>query len=379
MSLPIYLDYNGTTPHAPEVIDAMRPFLETEFGNPSSSHWYGIIPKKAIISARKQVANMLGAQPTEILFTSGGTESNNHVIKSIAGARFNRGTHIITSAIEHPAILEVCEFMADHSFTYTMVPVDENGLVNPADVQAAIRPDTILISIMHANNEVGTIQPITEISRIAEEHGILMHTDAAQSLGKIHADVNELGVDLLSVAGHKIYAPKGIGALYIRDTVKNEIFFHGAGQEDGRRAGTENVLGIVGLGKACELAAAGLSTHGEKMRNTRDHLEKKLCANISDIRFNGHPEKRLPNTSSISFKGIEANRLLEEIGLDIAASAGAACHADRVEISHVLQAIQLPEEWAKGTLRFTTGRFTTIKEINRAVDVIASAVKRLRG
>ncbi len=378
MRRPIYLDYNGTTPHAPEVIDAMRPFLETEFGNPSSGHWYGITPKKAIISARKQVADMLGAKPTEILFTSGGTESNNHVIKSIAGARFNKGTHIITSAIEHPAILEVCRFMAGHGFTFTMVPVDESGLVDPADIQAAIRPDTFLISIMHANNEVGTIQPITEISRIAKEKGILMHTDAAQSIGKISADVNELGIDLLSVAGHKIYAPKGIGALYIRETVKNEIFFHGAGQEDGRRAGTENVLGIVGLGKACDLAAVNLARNAELMRKTRDHFEEGLLANISDIRFNGHPDKRLPNTSSISFMGIEANRLLEEIGLDIAASAGAACHSDRIEISHVLQAIKLPEKWAKGTLRFTTGRFTTIEEIDRAVDVITQAVKRLR-
>ncbi len=378
MSLPIYLDYNGTTPHAPEVIDVMQLFLGTEFGNPSSSHWYGITPKKAITAARRQVADLLGAKPAEILFTSGGTESNNHVIKSIAGARYNKGTHIITSAIEHPAILEVCKFMAGHGFMFTVVPVDENGLINPADIRAAIRSDTILISIMHANNEIGTIQPVREISRIANENGILMHTDAAQSLGKIPVDVGELGVDLLSVAGHKIYAPKGIGALYISDTVKNEIFFHGAGQEDGRRAGTENVLGIVGLGKACELAAANLNRYKEVMRATRDHLEKGLSANISGIRFNGHPEKRLPNTSSVSFLAAEANKLLGEIGLDIAASAGAACHSDRVEISHVLQAIKLPGKWARGTLRFTTGRFTTIEEIDRAVDLITSAVLRLR-
>lgn len=378
MRLPIYLDYNGTTPHAPEVIEAMRPFLETDFGNPSSGHWYGIGPKKGIITARKHVAELLGAKPSEILFTSGGTESNNHVIKSIAGSQSEKGTHIVTSAIEHPAILEVCKFMKGHGFTYTMVPVDENGLVSAGDVSEAVRPDTVLISIMHANNEIGTIQPIKEISKIAKDKGILMHTDAAQSLGKIPVNVDDLGIDLLSLAGHKIYGPKGIGALYIREAVENEVFFHGAGQEDGRRAGTENVLEIAGLGKGCELAAKNLDANAEMMRTTRDRLEDGLLAELQDVRVNGHREKRLPNTSSVSFKGLEANLVLEEIGLDVAASAGAACHSDRVDISHVLEAIQLPEEWAKGTLRFTTGRFTTVEEIDRALEVIIAAVNRLR-
>jgi len=379
MTRPIYLDYNGTTPHDPDVIAAMRPFLETEFGNPSSSHWYGIGPRKAVMAARSQVAGILGCAASEVLFTSGGTESNNHVIKSIAGSLYAKGTHIITSSIEHPAILEVCRFMENHGFGVTILPVDSNGLVSSSDVAAAIRSDTILISVMHANNEVGTLQPIGEISAIARRKGILMHTDAAQSVGKVATLVNDLGVDMLSVAGHKIYAPKGVGALYIRDGIEANVFCHGAGQESGRRGGTENVLEIVGLGKACEIAAAGLERHARHMKTMRDRLEDGLASNLMDVRFNGHRELRLPNTCSVSFLGLEANRILEEIGLEVAASAGAACHADHVAISHVLQAMRIPEEWAKGTLRFTTGRFTTEEEIDHALEVIVDAVKRLRG
>jgi len=278
MTRPIYLDYNGTTPHAPEVINAMRPFLETEFGNPSSNHWYGIKPKVAIIAARAQVAGILGCMTSEVIFTSGGTESNNHAIKSIAGARSTKGRHIITSSIEHPAILEVCRFMEGHGFAITILPVDTDGLVNPSDVAAAIRPETIMISIMHANNEVGTIQPIAEIAALARRQGILMHTDAAQSIGKISTRVDELGVDLLSIAGHKIYAPKGIGGLYFRNGIETEVFCHGAGQENGRRAGTENVLGIVGLGQACEIAAAELEQHAQQMQEMRNRLELGLAA-----------------------------------------------------------------------------------------------------
>jgi cysteine desulfurase len=379
MNHPIYLDYNGTTPHAPEVIDAMRPFLETHFGNPSSGHWYGIGPKKGVMAARERVAAILGCRPSEVLFTSGGTESNNQAIKSIAGARYARGTHLITTCIEHPAILEVCRFMEAHGFAVTILPVDGDGLVNPADVAAAIRPGTIMISVMHANNEVGTVQPIAEIAALARERGILMHTDAAQSVGKIGTRVNDLGVDLLSLAGHKIYAPKGIGALYVREGVTPEVFCHGAGQENGRRAGTENVLEIVGLGKACEVAAERLKQNSAHMRAMRDRLEAGLAGALTDVRMNGHRAKRLPNTCSVSFLDLEANRLLEEIGLEVAASAGAACHADQVEISHVLKAMQVPEAWAKGTLRLTTGRYTTADEIDRALEVIVAAVKKLRG
>ena len=378
MARPIYLDYNGTTPHAPEVIEAMRPFLETEFGNPSSGHWYGIAPKRAVMESRRQVAGILGCSPEEVLFTSGGTESNNHAVKAIGGSRYARGTHIITSSIEHPAILEVCRFMEGHGFGVTVLPVDKDGLVDPSEVEAAIRPDTIMISIMHANNEVGTVQPIGEIAALARRRDILMHTDAAQSVGKIPTQVEVLGVDLLSVAGHKIYGPKGVGALYIRDGVDPGIFCHGAGQEGGRRAGTENVLEIAGLGKACEVAAAHLEHHAGHMREMRDRLEEGLASALAEVRFNGHRQLRLPNTCSVSFLGLEADRILEEIGLEVAASAGAACHADQVQISHVLQAMGVPEEWAKGTLRFTTGRFTTREEIDRALEVIVSAVKKLR-
>jgi cysteine desulfurase len=379
MAQPIYLDYNGTTPHDPEVIEAMRPFFETEFGNPSSSHWYGIAPKQAVENARRQVAALLGCTPEEVVFTSGGTEANNHVIKSMAGARYAEGTHIITSRIEHPAVLEVCRFMEDHGFSVTYLPVDETGLVDGSDIEAAVTDATVLISIMHANNEVGTIQPIEEFSEIANRHGILFHTDAAQSLGKIPAKVDDLGVDLLSVAGHKLYAPKGVGALYLKNGIEPKIFCHGAGQERGIRAGTENVLEIVGLGKACEIAERDLSQNKAHMAAMRDRLEAGIQSALSDARFNGHRQKRLPNTCSVSFLGLEANRILEEIGLEVAASAGAACHSDKVHISHVLEAMNIPEEWAKGTLRFTTGRMTTEEEIDRALEVVVSAVKKLRG
>ena len=378
MIKPIYLDYNGTTPHAPEVVAAMRPFLEVEFGNPSSSHWYGIAPKQAVESARKQVAGILNCRPQELFFTSGGTESNNHAITGTARALRARGNHIITSTFEHPAVLEVCRYLEKDGFETTFLPVTADGLVDPAEVEKAIRPATILISIMHANNEVGTIQPLAQISRIAKEHGIVMHTDAAQSVGKIPTDVQDLGIDLLSVAGHKVYAPKGIGALYIRPPLKPEKFCHGAGQERGWRAGTENVLEIVGLGKACEIAARDLQRNIAHMQRLRDRLHKGLTAELTGARLNGHSVKRLPNTLSLSFKGVEANRILEEIGLEVAASAGAACHSDTVEISHVLEAMNVPLEWAKGTLRFSVGRMTTAEEIDKAIEIVTRAVKKLR-
>jgi cysteine desulfurase len=378
MIKPIYLDYNGTTPHAPEVVAAMRPFLDVEFGNPSSSHWYGIAPKQAVESARKQVAGILNCRPQELFFTSGGTESNNHAITGTARALRARGNHIITSAFEHPAVLEVCRYLEKDGFETTFLPVTADGLVDPAEVEKAIRPATILISIMHANNEVGTIQPLAQISQIAKEHGIVMHTDAAQSVGKIPTDVQDLGVDLLSVAGHKVYAPKGIGALYIRPPLKPEKFCHGAGQERGWRAGTENVLEIVGLGKACEIAARDLQRNMAHMQRLRDRLYKGLTAELTDVCLNGHSVKRLPNTLSLSFKGVEANRILEEIGLEVAASAGAACHSDTVEISHVLEAMKVPLEWAKGTLRFSVGRMTTTEEIDKAIEIVTRAVKKLR-
>ncbi len=375
---PIYLDYNATTPHAPEVIRAMRPFLETHFGNPSSSHWYGAVPKKAVEHARGQVATLLGCRAGEIIFTGGGTEANNLAIKGIALARQDRGRHIITSGIEHPAVIEVCRYLETFGFETTFVPVDADGLVHPAELEKAIRPDTILISIMHANNEVGTIQPIAEISRLAGANGIVVHTDAAQSIGKIPVDVRRLGVDLLSVAGHKLYAPKGIGALYIRDAVQPQILMHGAGQEMGKRAGTENVLEIVGLGAACELISRSLPAYRRHMQNMRDLLYDGLKKNHPDLRLNGHPQQRLPNTLSVSFYDLPADRILEDMGAKLAASAGAACHSGDVRVSHVLEAMNVPARWAMGTLRLSTGRMTTAAEINRAVAIISASVDNLR-
>ncbi|MBB5347054.1 cysteine desulfurase [Desulfoprunum benzoelyticum] len=378
MTHPIYLDYNGTTPLDPEVYTAMWPFFETEFGNPSSSHWYGIKPRQAVEAARRQVAALLACQPEEVFFTSGGTESNNHAIKGMARALKNRGRHIVTSTIEHPAVLEVCSYLQGEGFAITFVDVDSQGMLDPEWIRQALRPDTILVSVMHANNEVGTVQPIAAIAELARTRGIAIHTDAAQSLGKIPADVQMLGVDLLSVAGHKLYAPKGIGALYLRKGLTPEKFCHGAGQEKGWRAGTENVAGIVGLGKACEIAGRDLATSMTRMQDLRDQLHKGIAARVADVRLNGHPDHRLPNTLSLSFRGIEADRLLEEIGLDVAASAGAACHSGTVAISHVLAAMQVPADWAQGTLRFSIGRMTTVAEIERAADVVGAAVARLR-
>ncbi|MDX2452821.1 cysteine desulfurase family protein, partial [Desulfosarcina sp.] len=350
----------------------------TEFGNPSSSHWYGIRPKRAVEKARQQVAGLLNCQAEEVFFTSGGTESNNHAIKGMARALKGKGRHIITSTVEHPAVLEVCEYLKNEGFQTTCVDVDDTGMVRMETVAAAIRPDTILITIMHANNEVGTIQPISEIVALAKEKEICIHTDAAQSVGKIPTDVQAMDVDLLSMAGHKVYAPKGIGVLYVKKGLLPEKLCHGAGQETGWRAGTENVLAIVGLGKACEMAERSIDYAGQHLKAMRDRLHKGLEEQMKDIRLNGHPENRLPNTLSLSFKGLVANRILEEIGLEVAASAGAACHSDTMILSHVLEAMRVPVEWAKGTVRFSTGRMTTSEQIDRAVSVVDIAVKRLR-
>ena len=378
MKKPIYLDYNATTPNDPEVKEAMREFLEREFGNPSSAHFYGVAPKRAIEKARSQVAALLNCRSEEIVFTGCATESNNHAIKGIARALRDRGSHIITSSIEHPAVLNACAFLEGCGCEVTYVPADEQGIVDVSAIENALRPSTILISIMHANNEVGTIQSIEEIAPIAHGRSIVMHTDAAQSLGKIPVDVVSLGADLLSVAGHKLYAPKGIGALYIREGIDLAPFMHGAGQEGGRRAGTENVLGIVGLGKACEIASRDLKKNMDHMKHMRDLLFEGISEQVEGVRLNGDFHKRLPNTLSLSFEGLEANRILEEISLDVAVSAGAACHSGTVEVSHVLQAMNVPIEWAQGTLRLSTGRMTTQDEIEKAVAVIVKTVNELR-
>ncbi len=374
---PIYLDYNATTPLHPEVIEAMRPYLEEHFGNPSSSHWYGVQTKMAVEKARKQVAELLNCDTDEIIFTSGGSESNNYAIKGAAFANRDKGNHIITSAIEHPAVIEVCHYLERHSFRVTYLPVDEFGVLDLKALEKAISPQTILVTIMHANNEVGTIQPIAEIARIAKKHGILVHTDAAQSVGKISTDVKELGVDLLSVAAHKLYAPKGVGALYIRHGVKLEKLIYGASHEQNLRAGTENVMGIVGLGKACEIARRDKDKNMSRMRKLRDQLHSGLTEQFPNIKLNGHPERRLPNTLSLSFPRIEANTLLDELE-GVAASAGAACHSDSIDISATLKAMAVPKEYAMGTIRFSVGRFTTEEEIERAIQLISAAVTKLQ-
>ena len=380
-SKPIYLDCNATTPIDRRVAEAMLPYLYEHFGNPSSSHPYGVEARRAVEHARAQVAALLGCRPAEIIFTSGGSESNNTAIKGVAAAYRERGSHIITSAIEHPAVLEPCRWLESQGYHITYLPVDEYGMVDPADVERAITPETILVTIMHANNEVGTVQPIAAIATIAHRHGALMHTDAAQSVGKIPVRVDELGVDLLSVAGHKLYAPKGVGALYIRSGVRLVKFVHGADHEANRRAGTENVLGIVGLGQAAEIAGRDLERNMAHMRTMRDRLWAGLTRELDTpglLRLNGHPDERLPNTLSVGFRSIEANTLLAEIGEQVAASAGAACHADQVDVSTVLQAMQVPLEYAMGTVRFSVGRMTTAEEIDRAVEVVAAAVRRLQ-
>jgi cysteine desulfurase len=377
--MQIYLDYNATTPVDREVVHAMQPYLDEYFGNPSSSHSYGTEAKKAIEQARKQVAAIIHCRPDEIIFTSGGTESNNYAIKGFAFANIHRGNHIIASSIEHPSVTEVCKYLEKKGFRVSYIPVDESGLVHPQTLEAEITPQTILISVMHANNEIGTVQPIREIAEIARNHRIALHTDAAQSTGKYPVDVKELGVDLLSVAGHKLYGPKGTGALYIRDGVFLEKLIHGADHEQNKRAGTENVLEIVGLGKACEIASRDLDKNMEHMKRMRDLLHDNLQEKLTDIKLNGHPELRLPNTLSISFPGIEANILLNELELGgIAASAGAACHTDSIDVSPVLTAIKLDTDHAMGTIRFSVGRYTTRDEINRASETIVDAVHRLR-
>ncbi len=374
----IYLDYNATTPVDKVVLEEMKPYLESIYGNPSSIHSFGVKAKLAIENARKQVASLLNCYQDEIIFTSGGTESNNYAIKGAAYARFDKGNHIITSLIEHPSVIEVCRYLESKGFTVSYLPVDKYGQVDPFEVEKNITSKTILITIMHANNETGTIQPVSEIGKIARRHGILFHTDAAQSCGKIQVDVIDLGIDLLSLAGHKLYAPKGIGALFIRRGVNLEKLIHGADHEGNRRAGTENVIEIVGLGKAAEIVslsetlypAAGIQVQME----LRDKLYKGIKEIIPRVKLNGHPTVRLPNTLNVSFPGIEANRLLDEMK-GIAASAGAACHSDKTDISPVLTAMNVPMEFAMGTIRFSVGRMTTGKEIDEAVKIITNAVR----
>ncbi|MDD4149640.1 MAG: selenide, water dikinase SelD [Bacteroidales bacterium] len=375
----IYLDYNATTPIDKEVVEAMKPYLVDFFGNPSSSHSYGAKTKIAVENARRQVAEMLNCKSSEIIFTSGGSEANNYAIKGYAFANEHRGKHIITSVIEHPAVFEVCKYLETKGFRISYIPVDEYGIIKLDELKAAICPETILVSVMHANNEIGTIQPIREISEICKSFNIVFHSDAAQSVGKCLVNVKELGVDLLSIAGHKLYAPKGIGVLFIKEGIVLEKLIHGADHEQNKRAGTENVLEIVGLGKACEIIKRDIEKNIFHLKNMRDLLHSELNSRLKNIKLNGHPELRLANTLNLSFYGVEANVLLSEMELNgVAASAGAACHTDSIDVSPVLTAIKLEQSFAMGTIRFSVGRQTKEEEIHDAVRIISEIVKKLK-
>ncbi|OIO99817.1 MAG: selenide, water dikinase SelD [Bacteroidetes bacterium CG2_30_33_31] len=374
----IYLDYNATTPIDAEVAQEMHPFLDIYFGNPSSNHKYGLEAKIAVENARAQLAQLLNCKSEEIVFTSGGSESNNYAIKGVAFANSHKGKHIITSAVEHPAVIEVCRYLEKNGFDISYLPVDENGYLHPETLEKAFRHDTILVSVMHANNEVGVVEPIEKLAEITHNHGAIFHTDAAQSIGKINTDVQKLGVDLMSVAAHKFYGPKGIGALFIKTGITLEKLIHGANHERNHRAGTENILEIAGIGKAAEIACRDLDKnmiHYAKMRNL---LEEKLSIGIADIRINSKNAERLPNTLSVSIPKIEANTLLDEIQ-GVAASAGAACHTDSIDISSVLEAMKLPLDYAMGTIRFSTGRGTTSEEIEEAAKIFIEKVNQIRG
>lgn len=368
----IYLDFNASTPVAPEVAAAMQTVLDAPFGNPSSDHWAGKPARETVEKARVQVAALLGCDAGEVVFTSGGSEANNHALKGIFFAKSVAQPHIITTQVEHPAVINPCRFLERLGAKVTYLPVDALGRVDPEDVRRAVTPATILISVMHANNEVGTIQPIAEIGRIAREHGILLHADAAQSVGKIPTKVRELGVDLLSVAGHKLYGPKGVGALYVRAGIQLEPLIHGAGHESGRRAGTENVLLDVGLGAACELAESWIGR--QSIQELRDLFWYRLTEEFDgSVVLNGHPTDRLPNTLNVSFPGKVGAEILQ--GLDgVAASTGSACHSGSIELSPVLKAMRVLPEIGMGAIRFSLGRTTTDEEIAAVVETLKAAL-----
>ena len=375
----IYLDYAATTPTHPEVIQTMLPYFNEMFGNPSAIHSYGQEAKQAIEEARGKVADLIGARDEEIVFTSGGTEADNFAIVGVAYANQPKGNHIITSSIEHHAVIETCKSLERKGFLVTYLPVDEYSLVAPDDVKKAITDKTILISIMYANNEVGSIEPIAEIGRFAKEAGVCFHTDAVQAAGHIPIDVEELGVELLSMSAHKLYGPKGIGALYIRKGTRLVPFMHGGKQEGRRRASTENVPGIVGFGKAVELAQQEMNEEAERLASLRDLLIKGLLEQIDHTRLNGHPKKRLPNNVNISVDFVEGESMLLNLDLEgICASTGSACSSSSLEPSHVLLAMGLSHEQAHGSLRFTLGKWTDEEDIGRVLEVLPQIVAKLR-
>jgi cysteine desulfurase len=374
---PIYLDYNATTPIDPQVLEAMWPYFQQHFGNPSSTHVYGLAARAGVDRARQQVASLLGSEAKDIIFTGGGSEGDNLAIRGAALAA-NRGKHIITQVTEHPGTLNICRALSRlHGFQVTILPVDRSGLVDPAAVEAAIMPETCLITIMHANNETGTIQPIAEIARIAHQHGIFMHTDAAQSVGKIPVNVHELDVDLLSFAGHKLYAPKGIGALYVRPGLRMEPLIYGGGQEHGLRAGTENVALMVALGTACQIAQEQMAESPQRLQRLRDLLWQRLNELVNvPLALNGHETQRLPNTLNIRVSGLVGEDILAATP-GIASSTGSACHAGNTDPSEVLLALGLERSQALGALRLTLGRWSTEDEIERAARMLAQTIASL--
>ena len=375
----IYLDHNATTPLREEVLEAMLPYLRQEFGNASSLHSFGRAARKAIETAREQVAAALGAKPREIVFTGCGTEADNQAIKGVALASQDRGDHIITSQIEHKAVLETCQYLEKQGFRVTYLPVDEYGRVNPGDVARSITNRTVLVSVMFANNEVGAIQPIAEIGRVCRDRGVTFHTDAVQAVGKLPVDVGALGVDLLSASAHKFYGPKGVGILYVRRGVKLDPLLHGGHQERGRRAATENVAGIVGLGKALELRLGEMAEEAERLASLRDRLHAGIDERIDHVYLNGHPTARLPGTLNLSFDYIEGEGII--MGLDlagVAVSSGSACTSASLEPSYVLLAMGVQPALAQGSIRFSLGRENTAADVDYVLETLPPIVARLR-
>ena len=375
----IYLDNNATTALAPEVHEAMAPWLHGSYGNAASVHWFGQRARAAVDGARRAVAGLIGAAPNEIVFTSGGTEADNLAMGGAAGSRRQVGKHLITSSIEHPAVLESCRSLQQLGFEVIYLPVDTDGLIDAKSINAAIRPDTALISIMLANNETGTIEPVRQIAQLAKAKNILVHTDAVQAAGKIPINVEELGVDLLSVSAHKFHGPQGIGALYIRKGVELEPQLRGGGQERKRRAGTENVAAIVGFGRAAELARRDVEEYSSHVAVLRDRFEQTILDRIASVRVNGSRLHRIPNTTNLAFAGVEGDALLMALDLEgVAASMGAACSSGTLEPSHVLTAMGLPAAAVRGSVRFSLSKFNSAEEIDRAVEIVSRVVDRIR-
>ena len=375
----IYLDNAATTPADPEVVQAMLPYFSEIFGNPSSLHAFGQEAKRAIEEERDRIASFISASPDEIVFTSGGTESDNFALKGVAFALRDKGDHIITTTVEHHAILETCHYLEKQGFRVTYLPVDDMGIVDPEVVKKAVTGKTILISIMHANNEIGSIQPIEKIGKIAGEQGIPFHTDAVQTFGHLPINVDDLGVSMLSASAHKLYGPKGVGILYVRKGTKIQPFMHGGEQERARRAGTNNVTGIVGMGKAVELAAASLAVEGERLSRLRDRFIRGILERIEFTRLNGHPVKRLPNNVNVCVQYIEGEAMILRLDMNgIACSSGSACSSTSMEPSHVLKAIGLPQEFAHGALRFSLGKHTSDDDIDRVLAEMPGIVAKLR-